>query len=183
MPRGSIPYVDVRALGRGYRLARLGDDQIALAVDEKRLVDVVVEAFAEEQQRLAAALHVAEPPRYVLDGVERPARVERTLIVVGITNRLRTLKPFHRAAHRVAGIGIDFVGRFPQMNSQLLRRPMEASAPETIDCGLEELPTAGQLLARLLTTARKHHSGQIVGAECWSMKRLTSSRTLFVRVT
>ena len=105
--RGDTVDVDVRALGRGYRLTRLGDDQIALAVDEKRLVDIVVEAFAEEQQRLAATLHVPEPPRYVLDGVERPARVERTLIVVGITNRLRTLKPFHRAAHprrcRVSG--------------------------------------------------------------------------------
>ena len=42
---------------------------------------------------------------------------------------------------------------------------MEALALKPIDRGLEELSIAGQLLARLLTTARKDHSGEIVGAE------------------
>ena len=63
----------------------LGDD----------VVDVVVDAFADEENRLTAAVHRAEPLGDVTQRVEGRSRVEPALHVVGIVQRV--VRYAHRA--------------------------------------------------------------------------------------
>ena len=85
-------HVHIRTLGGSGRLLRLGDDRGSRLGQVERLVDVVVEAFAEEQQRLATPLDVAQPVRDVLDCLQRAARVEPSLGVVGVLDGFRLLE-------------------------------------------------------------------------------------------
>ena len=85
-------HVHIRTLRGGGRFLCLGDDRGSRLGQVERLVDVVVEAFAEEQQRLAAPLDVAHPVRDVLDRLQRTARVEPSLRVVGVLDGFRLLQ-------------------------------------------------------------------------------------------
>ena len=81
---------DVGARRRGNHVARRVHDVVASAVVED-VVDVVVDAFAEQHQGLAAAADVAEVLREVLDGVERVARLEAALLVVDVVDPVALL--------------------------------------------------------------------------------------------
>ena len=77
----------VGARRRGNRVARRVDDRGGVAVVE-RIGDVVVDAFAEVDQRLAAAAHAFHDLGEVLQRVERVARLEAALGRVGIVDPL-----------------------------------------------------------------------------------------------
>jgi hypothetical protein len=78
-------------LSGGCGVLRFGDDRGRRFCQVERLVDVVIETFAEQQQRLASALDVAQPVRDVLDRLQRPARVESPLRVVRVLDGFRFL--------------------------------------------------------------------------------------------
>ena len=80
-------HVHVRTLGSSGCLLCLCDDCGSGLGQVERLVDVVVEAFAEKQQRFASPLDVAHPVRDVLDCLQRTARIEPSLCVVGVLDR------------------------------------------------------------------------------------------------
>ncbi len=83
---------DVGARRRGNHVARrIHHDRrfgVAAVVDRHDVVDVVVDAFAEQHHRLAAAADVAEVLREVADRVERVARLEAALLVVQVARRI-----------------------------------------------------------------------------------------------
>ena len=159
-------HVHVRTLGGSGRLLCLGDDRGSGLGQVERLVDVVVEAFAEEQQRLAAPLDVAQPVRDVLDGLQRTARVEPSLRVVGVLDGFRLLECFSVVSLlgliSESGVGVGL----SNVNGQLLGSCRGKLLPlKPVDGRLQEPRAARELLSGFLASARVDHRGQIVGAQ------------------
>ena len=89
------------------------------------VVDVVVDPFADEQDRLAAAAHRAEPLGDVAQRVERGPRVERALHVVGIVER-------DRPAARMSRVRLYSLVLFAVAESSL--RPCVLSTAASSSC-------------------------------------------------
>ena len=144
----------------------LGHDRRRRRREVERLIDVVVEPFAEEQQRLATTLHVAQPCRDVLDGLKRALSVQRPLRVLGILDRLGPLEPFVRA-DRLGRVRQQIgIGSVPQVNRQLLGpRGRQLLPLELVERRKEEPTAVRQLLPELLPAAGVDNGRQIARAE------------------
>ena len=125
----------IDAVDRHVRAGR-GANRVARRVDDRRralmvraalrddVVDVVVDPFADEEDRLAPAAHRAEPLGDVAQRVERRARVEAALHVVGIVQRIALLPDAARAVVLVGLVG----GRRVELAAHASCRPRPAAA-------------------------------------------------------
>ena len=144
----------VRPRRRGNRIARLVENHRRVAVVRSALrdqiVDVIVDPFAEQQDCLAAPVHRCEPLRHVLQRLQRIARVERSLGVLGIVQRVALLPKIARA--------------------EVLRRPVrgrriELASLRPVERRKQQPLVAGEFLVRVGRTGGVNDRHQIVGAQ------------------
>jgi hypothetical protein len=151
----------IDAIDRHVRSRRRGDDVAGRVEHHRRaevvgsaagndVVDVVVDPFAHQEDRLSPAAHRREPLRHVLERIERVPRVERALGIVGVVQRIAGLA-------QVAG-AIELRG--------LVGRRRVEPAPLRLVDGREQQPlVGGELLVGVGGAGRVHDRHQIVGAE------------------